>query len=102
MPLPLKFDKVPVGDPPELLIVISSSPKLVDDSESVNVSVAVLPTLSEVLLVVISISGRTVSTVKVLLLPSVLALPPASVNALLATLTTPAVVLLASGVKVAV
>ena len=102
MPLPLKFDKVPVGDPPELLTVMSLTSKLVDDSVSVNVSVAVVLTLSEVWLVVISISGRTVSTVKVLLLPSVLALPPASVNALLTTLTTAAAVLLASGVKVAV
>ena len=96
MPLPLKADNVP------LLKVTSDSTKLEDDSVRVNVSVAVLPTLSEVLLVVMAISGRTVSTVKVLVLLSALALPPASVNALLATLTTPAVVLLASGVKVAV
>ncbi len=105
MPLPEKLLSVP----PET--VISLRLKFVDASESVKVRVAVSPTVKLLSLVVIAmvggvVSATTVFTVMVTVLsaslPSALALLAASVKVLLATETTPLVVLLAVGVKVAV
>jgi hypothetical protein len=75
-------------------------------SLKVNVSVAACPVLRLVLLLVTAIVGGTVSTAIVTVLfastPSAFKFPTASENLLLATLTTPAVVLLVVGVNVAV
>ena len=71
-----------------------------------NVRAAVSPDLRLVLLLLMAIVGTTVSTVIVTVLfasaPSAFWFPFASVNLPLATETTPAVVLLAVGVNVAV
>ena len=100
-----------VPEPVKLLNVppvteTSSATKSVLDSDSVNVIVAVSPDFSALLSAVIATVGTTVSTARVSVLlesaPSILALPVASVNLPLAMLTTPFVVLLAIGVKVAV
>ena len=80
--------------------------KSVTVSLRANVSVAAWPARRLPLSLVTAIVGRIVSTVIVTVLfasaPSTLNLPAPSENLLLATLTTPWVVLLAVGVKVAV
>ena len=99
MPEPEKSERVP----PE--IETSSTVKSVDDSESVNVSVAVSPALREEVSEVRAMVGLTVSMVRVSELlesePSALELPAESENVELATEITPSVVLLLVGVKVA-
>ena len=100
MPLPAKLLKVP----PET--VTSLVTKSVATSLSTKVSVAVWPAPTIVLSLVTAIVGGTVSTVIATALlasaPSAFKFPAASENALSATLTTPAVVLLVVGVNVAV
>ena len=99
MLLPLKLERVP----PET--VISEAVKVVEASLSVKVKVAESPVMRLVLLVLKEIVGTTVSTEKMTELlasePSALAFPMALVKTPVATLTTPLVVLLAVGVKVA-
>ena len=104
MPLPLKLESAPP------LTVTSLETKLEDASLSVKEMAAVLPevkleVLDEAAMVGGVVSAATVLTVMVTVLlasePSVLALPAASVNLPLETLTEPAVVLFVSGVKVA-
>ena len=72
----------------------------------VSVKVAVEPSSTELLAADTAMVGVRVSTARVTVLlvsdPSALALPAASVNTPLATLTTALVVLLAVGVRVAV
>ncbi len=96
----MKLDKVPP------VTVTSLASKSVAASDRVNVIVAVSLALRLVLSLVTAIVGRAVSTVMETVLlasaPSVLALPPSSVNLVLATDTTPLVVELVLGVKVAV
>ena len=90
-------------EPP--LAVTSSTVKSVEASDKVKVMVAVSPTPSSALLVVIATVGGVVSLVSTVMETEpalVLALPAASVNLLASTETTPSVVLLAVGVKVAV
>ena len=100
VPLPEKLDSVPP------VTVTSEATKLVDASLRVKVSVAVSPAMRLDLLLVTAIVGIRVSTAKVTVLfasaPSALALPAASVNTPLATLTTPFALLLAVGVNSAV
>ena len=95
--MPAKFEIVP----PET--VMSANAKSVTDSLIVNVRPAVSPALTLVLSTPNAIVGRTVLTVIVWVLsasaPSTFKLPAASENLLLATLTTPLVVLSAVGVK---
>ena len=83
----------------------SSSSKLVDDSESVKVRVAVSPAFREATSELMAIVGLRVSTEKerelLLSEPSALVLPAESENLELATEMTPLVVLFAVGVKVA-
>ena len=89
--------------PPET--VRSSASKLVDDSESVKVRVAVSPAFREATSELMAMVGLTVSTERMTELlasePSALVLPEASENLELATEMTPSVVLLVEGVKVA-
>ena len=89
--------------PPET--VRSSAAKLVDDSESVKLRVAVSPAFKEETSELTAMLGRTVSTVRLMELlasePSALVLPAVSENLELATEIAPSVVLLAVGVKVA-
>ena len=90
-------------EPP--LAVTSSTVKSVEASDKVKVMVAVSPTPSSSLFVVIATVGGVVSLVSTVMETEpalVLALPAASVNLLESTETTPSVVLLAVGVKVAV
>ena len=90
-------------EPP--LAVTSSTVKSVEASDKVKVMVAVSPTPSSALFVVIATVGGVVSLVSTVMETEpalVLALPAASVNLLASTETTPSVVLLAVGVKVAV
>ena len=79
--------------------------KSVDDSESVNVRVAVSPAFNEETSELTATVGLMVSTERVtellLSLPSALLLPAESENVELATEMTPSVVLLSVGVKVA-
>ena len=100
MPLPAKLLKVP----PETVTSIVT--KSVATSLSTKVRVAACPILRLVLSLVTAIVGGTVSTVIVTVLlasaPSAFKFPTASENLLLATLITPAVVLLVVGVNVAV
>ena len=99
MPLPEKL----LMEPP--LAVTSSTVKSVEASDKVKVMVAVSPTPSSSLFVVIATVGGVVSLVSTVMETEpalVLALPAASVNLLASTETTPSVVLLAVGVKVAV
>ena len=99
MPLPEKL----LMEPP--LAVTSSTVKSVEASDKVKVMVAVSPTPSSSLFVVIATVGGVVSLVSTVMETEpalVLALPAASVNLLESTETTPSVVLLAVGVKVAV
>ena len=89
--------------PPET--VRSSASKLVDDSDSVKLRVAVSPAFKEETSELTAMVGRTVSTVRLTELlasePSALVLPAASENLELATEIAPSVVLSAAGVKVA-
>ena len=84
----------------------SAKAKSVEASLRLKVIVAVSFALSSLVLLLITILGKSVSTVsdKLLLesLPSALALPDASLNLLLETLIVAGVILLVSGVKVAV
>ena len=85
------------------MTLISSAVKSVDDSDRVNVNVAVSPTFNAVALEAILIVGSTVSTVRVTVLEtSLFALPAASVNFGEETLITPSALLSSSGVNVAV
>ena len=85
------------------MALISSAVKSVDDSDRVNVNVAVSPTFNSVTLEAIVIVGSTVSTVRVTVLEAALfALPAASVNFGEETLITPSVLLSSVGVNVAV
>ena len=99
MPDPEKLETVP----PEM--VRSASAKSVDDSERVNVSVAVSPAINEETSELTAMVGLMLSTERVtellLSLPSSLLLPAESENVELATEITPSVVLLSVGVKVA-
>ena len=83
---------------------MSARAKSVDVSLKVKVTSAVSPDLSAALSAETAIVGVVVSTVRDKRLfesaPSVLVLPAASVNLVLATLTEPAVVLFVVGVKV--
>ena len=105
MPLPAKLESVP----PETLTSLEM--KLAEDSLRVKVRFAVPPVVKvdeslETAMVGGVVSAGTVFTVIVTVLlvsdPSALTLPAASAKTPLATLTTPLVVLLAVGVKVAV
>ena len=95
----MKLERVP----PET--VRSSAAKLVDDSESVKVRVAVSPAFKEETSELTAMVGLTVSIVRVSELlesePSVLVLPEESEKTLDATEITPSAVLLVSGEKVA-
>ena len=83
---------------------MSARAKSVDVSLKVKVTSAVSPDLSAALSAETAMVGVVVSTVRDKRLlesaPSALALPAASVNLVLATLTEPEVVLLVLGVKV--
>ena len=98
-PDPEKLESVP----PEM--VISASEKSEEGSESVKVSVVVSPALREERVEVRAMTGLTVlmERVRELLVssPSLLKIPLLE-KALLPTSMTPSMVLLASGVKVAV
>ena len=100
MPVPAKLVNVPPVN------VTSSSAKSVAAWLSVKVKSAVSPALTLALSADTAMAGLTELTVMVWLLlvsdPSVLKLPARSENLLLATLTTPLVVLSAVGVNVAV
>ena len=104
MPLPLKLESVPP------LAVTSPTAKLLEDSLSVKVMVAVCEAdrlvALELTATVGAVVSATVLTVMVTVLftsePSAFRLPAASENTLLATRTTPLVVLLAVGVNSAV
>ena len=104
VPLPLKLESVPPAT------VTSPTTKLEDDSLKVNVMMAVCEAVRLVALEVTAMVGAVVSAtvltvmVTVLLVsePSALTLPAASEKTLLATRTTPLVVLLAVGVNNAV
>ena len=100
MPLPAKLLKVPP------VAETSVEIKSVAVSLKVNARLAVSPAFRADCADVMAMVGNTVSTVNVLVLlasdPSLLLLPAASLKVPLATLTTPLVVLLAVGVKVAV
>ena len=104
VPLPLKLDSVP----PET--VTSPTAKLDEDSLKVNVMVAVceadrLVALDETAMVGAVVSATVLTVMVTVLLvsdPSALTLPAAAENTLLATRTTPLVVLLAVGVNKAV
>ena len=99
MPDPAKLERLP----PET--EISDSMKSEQDSERVNVRVAVSPALREETSVLTAMVGLTVSTerVTVLLLsePSLLVLPAESENLEEATEITPLLMLSAVGVNVA-
>ena len=99
MPDPAKLERLP----PET--EISDSMKSEQDSERVNVRVAVSPAFREATSELTAMVGLTVSTERVTVLlpsePSLLALLAASVKVPLATEITPLVVLSAVGVKVA-
>ena len=83
--------------------VTSLDEKVVDDSLSVKVMVAVSPLLRDDLLLVMEIVGATVSIViGVASEPATLPLPAVSVNVAAATEIDPGVVESASGVNVAV
>ena len=96
----MKLESVPP------VTVTSEATKLVEASLRVKVRVVVSPAIRLLLLALKAIVGTTVSTERVMALfasePSALALPAASVNTPLATLTVPLMVLLAVGVKSAV
>ena len=87
-------------------MVTSDSTKSVDASERVNVRTAVAPAFRDETPELIAMVGLVVSTVMVTELlasePALLVLPAESENFELATETTPSVVLLSVGVKVAV
>ena len=91
------------SSPPET--VTSSETKSLDDSESVNVRVAVSPVFSDVTSELMAMIGLVVSTERVMVLlrsePLLLVLPAALENLLDATEITPFVVLSAVGVNVA-
>ena len=99
MPDPEKLETVP----PEL--VRSVPVKSEDDSESVNVRVAVSPAFKEETSELTAMVGLTLSMERVtellLSLPSALLLPAESENVELATEMTPSVVLFSVGVNVA-
>ena len=105
VPLPLKLESVPPAT------VTSPTTKLEDDSLKVNVMMAVCEAVRLVALEVTTMVGAVVSattvltnmvTVLLVSVPSALTLPAASEKTLLATRTTPLVVLLAVGVNNAV
>ena len=96
MPEPAKPESVPPAT------AISAAVKLVEDSLSVNVIVAVCPALSDDALDVIAIVGLPVSIAMAgESEPATLGLLAASVNAPAATETVPAAVELVVGVNVA-
>ena len=83
--------------------LISSAVKSVDDSDRVNVNVAVSPAFNALSLVVIAMLGTTVSTVNVTVLEDALfSFPAALLNLAEATLISPLTVLLVVGVNTAV
>ena len=84
------------------MTVISSAVKSVDDSDRVNVNVAVSPTFNAVALEAILIVGSTVSTVRVTVLETSLLFPAASTNFGEETLISAFPVMLSVGVNVAV
>ena len=97
MPEPVKPDNAPPAT------VTSAAANVLDDFDSVNVSVAVSPDLSADLLLMIVIDGACVSIdIAVARLPAVLPLPVASVNFPAATLTVPEPLKFAVGVNFAV
>ena len=93
------------SDPPETVAILATV-KSVEASLNVNVIRAVSPAFREVTSEVTMIVGSTVSIASVTELlisaPSILKLPAVSLNVPLATLIAPFVVLLISGVNVAV
>ena len=102
--MPLTRVRAPSVPP---LTLMSSTVKLLPTSSlKVKVSVAVSPALRLAASGVMATVGRTVSTARVTELlassPSALALPAASANVPLATLTTPLAELPGVGVKTAV